>query len=74
MTPVTVNVYPNPTASVLSAKSDTRILKVDIVNAAGRKMHSSSPGKPYFELNIAGWPSGTYIVKIDGVERKVVKP
>ncbi|MGN7885020.1 T9SS type A sorting domain-containing protein [Dyadobacter sp. 22481] len=73
-TPMTVKVYPNPAASVLSAKSDTRILKVDIVNAAGRKMHSSSPGKPYFELNIANWPSGTYIVKIDGVERKVVKP
>ncbi|MCF0070180.1 T9SS type A sorting domain-containing protein [Dyadobacter sp. CY261] len=73
-TPFTVSVFPNPASSLLTVKSDARILQVDVVGASGRKMHSSSPGQPYFELNISNWPSGIYIVKIDGVERKIVKP
>ena len=71
---IAVNVFPNPAANVLTVQSDARILQVAIVNSAGRKMHSSTPGKPYFELNITTWPSGTYIVNVDGVERKIVKP
>ena len=71
---IVVKVYPNPAAHVLAVQSDARILQVDVVNSAGRKMHSATPGRPYFELNIDSWPSGTYIVNVDGVERKIVKP
>lgn len=69
-----VSVYPNPAASRLAVRSDTRILRVDIVNASGRKMHSSAPDKPHFDLDISTWPSGTYIVRIDGTEKKIIKP
>lgn len=69
-----VNVYPNPAASKLTIRSESRILRLDIVNASGRKMHSFAPDKPYFDLDISTWPSGTYIIRIDGTEKKIIKP
>jgi len=68
-----VTVYPNPVARKLTIQSETKILNLEIVNAAGRKILSANPEKNILELDVTSWTNGIYIMRINGNERKFLK-
>jgi hypothetical protein len=70
---IEVSVYPNPTSSSVRIKSDSEIKQVDILNAAGKKMYTYEPGSSVFELDISTWKPGVYVVRVNGIDRKIVK-
>ncbi|WP_409018822.1 T9SS type A sorting domain-containing protein [Dyadobacter sp. CY347] len=68
-----ISIYPNPTSSLVRIKSESIIREVEIINAAGRKIRTLNPDKHFFELDISAWMPGVYIVRVNGVDRKIVK-
>jgi hypothetical protein len=69
----TVLVYPNPVSRKLTISGEAKILDLEIVNTSGRRMHSSNPQKNFMELDVSSWPTGIYVMKFSGTERKFLK-
>lgn len=56
-----INVYPNPTSSILKIKTDLLIEKVEIMDSNGRMVQSSVKAN---EINVVHLASGIYFLKI----------
>ena len=73
-----VAIYPNPTSGKIHISLSENAIHCQIVDLMGIVLQETSPSNPDFELNLAGLPSGMYLVKVqfnDGrmAFRKVVK-
>ena len=68
-----ISIYPNPTSSSLRIRSESKIQQLDIINASGRKIRTFSPGTLTFEVDISTWTPGVYVIRVNGVDRKIVK-
>jgi hypothetical protein len=67
------NVYPSPVSRKITVTSESKILNVEIVNAAGRKIYTAKPEKTEMDVDVSSWPTGIYIIKVNGTERKFLK-
>jgi hypothetical protein len=68
-----ISVYPNPTSSSLRINSDHKIGRVEIINAAGQRLYTYGTDSLVFDVDISTWKPGIYIVRVNGVDRKIVK-
>lgn len=68
-----INVYPNPVSKRIHVKSEAKILNLEIVNMLGRKFYSATQEKHETDIDVSNWPSGIYIMKINGREHKFLK-
>jgi hypothetical protein len=59
-------VYPNPTSSTWNVKSSVIIETVLIYDLIGRKVFSEKPMLNDFEISADSFPSGTYIMVLNG--------
>lgn len=68
-------IYPNPTEGIVKIRSKTAIISIEVFNT-GRQVVTSV--KETKEVNLSGYPGGTYILKImlengEVVTKKVIK-
>ena len=71
-----LEVYPNPATAQLTIASSEAINTITISNIMGQTMTSPglSKGEEVIRVDVSGWPSGVYFVKVNGSEvRKFVK-
>ncbi len=74
---VQLTVYPNPVTDVLRVSGLEGSYTVKILDVLGRVVTSGKGTTPELELNLAGKPSGMYMVRIESqgkvITRKVIK-
>ena len=73
-----IAIYPNPTSGKIRIALLENATHCQIVGLMGNILQETSPSGPDFELDVSGWPSGMYLIKLlmaDGKSayRKVVK-
>ena len=68
-----LNVYPNPVSKRIYIKSELKIMSIEIVNAAGRKYYNSTKENKEMDIDVSNWPTGIYVMKINGKEHKFLK-
>jgi hypothetical protein len=73
-----IAIYPNPTSGKIRIALLENATHCQIVGLMGNVLQETSPSGPDFELDVSGWPSGMYLIKLlmaDGKSayRKVVK-
>ena len=73
-----IAIYPNPTSGKIRIALLENATHCQIVGLMGNVLQETSPSGPDFELDLSGWPSGMYLIKLlmaDGKSayRKVVK-
>lgn len=61
----TINLYPNPTNDVINISSDKEQLqKLELYNIAGSLIFKTDINANTYALNIANYPSGTYLLRV----------
>lgn len=66
-------VYPNPSAGVLNIKSGYAISSVQVTNVIGQVVKEVSAGDDTdIQINLAGIPSGTYLLTVFGINQREV--
>jgi PKD repeat protein len=77
VTKTKMQVYPNPTKSMLYLKSPQNVLNIEIYDATGRKVMESKPNQKDASINMERLSAGMYMMKtrtIDGEEvYKIIK-
>ena len=73
-----IAIYPNPTSGKIRIALLENATHCQIVGLMGNILQETSPSNSSFELDLSGWPSGMYLIKLlmaDGKSayRKVVK-
>ena len=73
-----IAIYPNPTSGKIRIALLENATHCQIVGLMGNILQETSPSGPDFELDLSGWPSGMYLVKMQFTDgrtafRKVVK-
>ena len=73
-----IAIYPNPTSGKIHIALSENVFHCQLVDMMGNVLQETSPSSPVFDLDLYGWPSGMYLLKVqckDGrlVYRKVVK-
>ncbi len=72
-----IQIYPNPVKDVLNLKSNSKIEKIELFDANGKKVQSGKPNTNDAEINMNHLPAGIYIIQttVDGKvdSQKVVK-
>ena len=73
-----IAIYPNPTSGKIRIALLENATHCQIVGLMGNFLQETSPSGPDFELDLSGWPSGMYLVKMQFTDgrmafRKVVK-
>ena len=73
-----IAIYPNPTSGKIRITLLKNATHCQIVGLMGNVLQETSPSNSSFELDLSGWPSGMYLIKLlmaDGKSayRKVVK-
>ena len=73
-----IAIYPNPTSGKIRIALLENATHCQIVGLMGNILQETSPSGPDFELDVSGWPSGMYLVKMQFTDgrmafRKVVK-
>ena len=70
----TTTLYPNPASTELTIVSKKNISSITISNITGQSIFDQNYNTKQAQVNIAGFPPGTYFVKINGTEiKKFVK-
>lgn len=74
---VEVKIYPNPTSDIINIQSNSKIKSVQVYNMNGQVMISQTIQNQNAKINVAGYNSGTYIVKVEtesGIQtHKIIK-
>ena len=70
--------YPNPTSGKIHVALSENAIRCQIIDLLGNVLQEISLSSPDFELDLSGWPSGMYLVKVQFADgrttfRKVVK-
>ena len=77
VTKTKMQVYPNPTKSMLYLKSPQNVLNIEIYDGTGRKVMESKPNQKDTSINVERLSAGMYMMKtrtIDGEEvYKIIK-
>jgi hypothetical protein len=67
------NIYPNPTSGSFTIDinniTQDKEMKISILSLSGRRVYEEIfkiNGRLEEEINISGWPRGSYIIRIDG--------
>lgn len=60
-----ISIFPNPATDVLSFRSNVQLTLIEVYDGSGRKMHQSTPETTDTRLNIASWPQGIYLIRIN---------
>ena len=73
-----IAIYPNPTSGKIRIALLENATHCQIVGLMGNILQETSPSNSSFELDLSGWPSGMYLVKMQFTDgrmafRKVVK-
>jgi hypothetical protein len=71
-----VILYPNPVNDQLNVKlSGSRLMVLSVMDITGRILDTSSPFRSTYELKMAGFAAGTYLVRLTDVNsgKQVVK-
>ena len=73
-----IAIYPNPTSDKIRIALSENATQCLIIGLMGNVLQETSPSSLDFELDLSGWPSGMYLIKLlmaDGKSayRKVVK-
>ena len=71
--PVDVHIYPNPAASTLTIFCPEGITSVSLTNMLGQAVYKQQCNTTKVEIEVAGLPAGVYLVKVNGVVKKLVK-
>ena len=62
---VSMELYPNPAASMVTVKAGSAIRSLEIVNALGQKVGSvQNIGSESYEMNVSGMESGVYFLSV----------
>ena len=64
---INVTIYPNPAHTLITINADTKIERVQILNAIGQEVIANAPNTKGTELDIRHLPAGLYFVKVNGV-------
>lgn len=65
---VRVHLYPIPAENFITLVFDDRyndIISVDLYTISGKKLYSVNGGKRVLTLNLGGYPSGQYLIKVE---------
>lgn len=65
----TINIYPNPTNSLLNFKSSVQVEKITIYNMLGQLVQEEKVNALEGTINIENLAQGTYIVKVNDVAK-----
>ncbi|WP_298154533.1 T9SS type A sorting domain-containing protein [Flavobacterium sp.] len=69
-----LTVAPNPVKDVLSVNSAQTITSLSVYNLIGQRVLNSFPGTLQAQINLSGFPAGTYLMKVlSGNKVKTVK-
>lgn len=68
-----LQVYPNPVKDVLNFKmaSSLQAESIELYDMMGRKVNSTAASKVSTGINVAGYPKGTYVLKVKANDGKV---
>lgn len=72
VTPLKIEVYPNPATNSISVRSPEKNIDFEIINMAGQSILKSSTSSDE-KLNISHLPKGTYIINATDGQRRVVE-
>jgi len=67
-----INVYPNPANEVINIASDFDLRKVTLVNYVGQTVFSQVVDGNDFQINVSGFVSGMYFVRIETTQGNVI--
>lgn len=70
---LTAYLYPNPATGSVTLTTETNLNCVEIYDMKGTLLHSFSPTGTFLNLNLHGYASGIYIVKVFAGESCVMK-
>jgi hypothetical protein len=59
------NIRPNPAADVVTVASELGLRRIEIHNARGILVYSEPAGSSATTIDLRGWPSGQYLVRIE---------
>ena len=59
-----ISVYPNPATDQISVTSDEEITDLEILDQFGRKIYKQDVGNNFLNLDISGYRSGVYLLRI----------
>ncbi len=62
---INLNIYPNPTSSLINIESDNAIQNVEIYNTTGQILLSYSSNKNNIILDVSSLKSGIYLLKVN---------
>jgi hypothetical protein len=73
-----IALYPNPTSGKIHVALSENVIRCQIIDLMGNILQETSPSNSVFDLDLSGWPSGMYLVKVQVADgrmafRKVVK-
>jgi hypothetical protein len=69
-----LRLYPNPATDVLQVQSpENPVNAVEICDLAGRKVYTSVPNAPVFDLSVRHLPAGAYFVQVFTEKGKIVR-
>lgn len=61
-----INIYPNPSHSILNVHSIATIASISIINYVGQVVYfSDNIGDNYIMLNTNSYPQGVYLIQIE---------
>jgi hypothetical protein len=71
-------IYPNPTSGRIHIALEENAIHCQIMDLMGNILLETTPSNSVFDLDLGGWPSGMYMVKVQMSEgktswKKVVK-
>lgn len=59
-----IDIYPNPTKSILTVSSKSNIIKIEVYDLSGRLITSKNENSDTTSLNIDSFPNGMYFFKV----------
>ncbi len=69
-----INIFPNPSTGTLTVSATDKIQKIAITNSLGQTVFFKEYDRQSVNINIAGFPTGLYVVKVnDQFVQRVVK-
>ncbi|CAG5068817.1 hypothetical protein DYBT9623_01549 [Dyadobacter sp. CECT 9623] len=69
----TIRAYPNPVTDFITIQSAFPLGDVEIINAAGVRLHAAKTSATKLEISMKSFPNGLYTILMNGKSIKIVK-